>query len=468
MGTKKRISAELAQPVQEDLGVELTGVFEPLMYGEVDDLPTSLDVVNKPLGLVRNTPVSLINMASQVRRKVNSKSKDLTHSIMEEGGVDTPVIAAILPAHLVQEYLDFSNKTWRRDPPLSLADMTPWPNEPEHYLMLIGGHSRVLSVRHIVENYTLADGTPLSGDQFVVSVNFKKIQSIDQILRKQIAENIHSNTPRERELLGIAEMYHWLKRKHGNKFDPERYARSHKLSSQDLEDAVAFSSLPSVIVESVYEGTVPMSLAMHWGYGYKKMLRSVAMTYGMALAEAQELQCADDLPDEGVRDKITTELELNYMVYAARFNGRLQKRHVSKGVAHFDAVLAEIVSNVGYLDPESEQFNNDSLPGLEKPFSVGPTEAQGFMFSVQEFDSFAERMQRLRKVILGELADNRFARDKAAARMDQLIAARTQVKAEAFGAEPSLEVTKLLTGAAAVAGATTLTHEAGDQELLFA
>ncbi len=121
---------------------------------------------------------------------------------LEEGLIHA-ISVVMAPLELIEEYRLFTNKTWGANVwPEDLRPMADSdPNYPGMYAILCAGHSRTDGIRELARR---AGANP---DTALIEARIHEVKSKEDILRIQIAENIHAQPSPDRGLRAVAEMY---------------------------------------------------------------------------------------------------------------------------------------------------------------------------------------------------------------------------------------------------------------------
>lgn len=191
-------------------------------------------------------PASAINMIGQHRNGQNSKQDELTASIRANGLLE-PVSVVALGEATLESYISFTNKLWGRD--VDIEDMIPFAEG--QYLLVISGHSRIVSCREIDEDYRVRCG------RF-------EIKSIDHFMTLQLHENIHSSPPPERAAMAYAEVYLW-KFEQDPTYTKARFARENGISTHRLRKCLYYADLPQEIRDATNSDEISFSYATELG-----------------------------------------------------------------------------------------------------------------------------------------------------------------------------------------------------------
>lgn len=187
-------------------------------------------------------PTGYLNVFGQQRTRRNEQQGALTDSL-EEGQIHAISVVMASP-ELIEEYRQFTNKTWGKD--VQSASLRPMPEAdpyyPGMYAILCAGHSRTDGIREI------ASRAGVNPDTALIEARVFEVTSIEEILRIQISENIHSQPSPDSGLRATAEMFLFQTAKnHGVPPEKASFRRRYKMSEQTLNDAINYVQLPPYI-----------------------------------------------------------------------------------------------------------------------------------------------------------------------------------------------------------------------------
>lgn len=225
-------------------------------------------------------PTDVINYSEQQRQGKNERQSELTESLKD--GMINAVNVAILHKDLLSEYLEFVNHTWSAN--RSLEEFKPHPGDNNFYVFLFAGHSRLLG--HIANAEKAGLIPELSP---IVCRVHNEINTIADIVRLQLKENIHSSPPPDRSARVIAEAYIWLKEKYPQ-LSKAQFARMNSLKSGALNDALAYVALPPEIRYLTDDGQLPFTIGLELGRAYPHLLEEARINHeidGLPLEECQ-------------------------------------------------------------------------------------------------------------------------------------------------------------------------------------
>ncbi len=223
-------------------------------------------------------PVEYLNAMAQQRPEGNPRQHELNKSVGSIGLMNEVDIALVGPKTLA-DYIDFTNRIWGAD--RSIEDFVPMPIERLVYAIIIAGHSRTLTGkieaarrRKAIEDQAIllsgVQGKPgnnvvqLGGQATALpSIKCKvhKIGDISQFLARQVAENIHSEPPKNRAARAHAEAFLW-RREQDPTLTKTRFAREQGISEYNMHHALLYADLPVEVRLSTDFDEIPFSLAI--------------------------------------------------------------------------------------------------------------------------------------------------------------------------------------------------------------
>lgn len=243
----------------QDTGVALSSIINGLEF----DVPRHyLDVEPDEEIIVGNLefahiPFSRLFVFPQVRAGLNPMDKKLTDSI-EAQDLDNYLNVALLDQQGLLEYAEFVSRTWRLD--INPSDYAHLRDSDGNYSLVIAGHSRYESIGKVL------DRRPNGRARAKVGCKIHRNYSPQDIIAKQLAENIHKEPPLERQAIAIVEAYFWGLEK--GEFKDEkgfRAAYEGKISKRTLGDALDFAVLPASVRDHVFAGTLAYAPAIALG-----------------------------------------------------------------------------------------------------------------------------------------------------------------------------------------------------------
>lgn len=161
---------------------------------------------------------------SQIRKERNVVLRDLTEDI-RTNGLHNPIDVGIVSEAFMAEYLEFVRKTWGDS--AKLEGLRSMRREDGTYTLLLAGHSRFQAILDIQDQEFLETGVFTT---YPIPVKEHSIESVWDVIRIQLGENIHSTPPRERQAVALVEAYEYGLQ-HGQWKDMDEF-----LSTRDEED----------------------------------------------------------------------------------------------------------------------------------------------------------------------------------------------------------------------------------------
>lgn len=211
-------------------------------------------------------PYSQIIVLNQVRGKANPEAPRIKESILTHGLINNIDVARMTPEQF-EGYLRAVKYIYRNDPTKPTDGLQP--AEDGMYYLGYAGHTRHAVIGEIIDDKiaeATANGQEFSSQQVDVICKVADNLSTQEILARQMAENLHAAPPPERSAMAIVEYYifgvmegHW-----SNKAEFRR-ATENKVSEETLSAALAFVELPTDIREFVFAGTFAYGSAVALG-----------------------------------------------------------------------------------------------------------------------------------------------------------------------------------------------------------
>jgi hypothetical protein len=186
-------------------------------------------------------PLDVINIASQMRGQFDQKHiNELSESIDAVGLQHNPIVY-FLTAEQAEEYVTESNMVWGTD--LSLDTLT---SVDGGYFVLSAGECRLRAIQLIANKYGITQ------EGIAVVCEVKTCDSIIEIGRDQVAENIHDTPAPERYARSLIWMYR-LGQMEGRYKTVEDFIADSPVSRERTRDALKYFELPSCVHEAVEE-----------------------------------------------------------------------------------------------------------------------------------------------------------------------------------------------------------------------
>jgi hypothetical protein len=228
----------------------------------------------------------------QVRAGFNPERSKLTSSIASQGLIN-PLDVAHLDEVAFKEYVSFVGELWKM--PIDHAAYQDQADEYGMYHLVIAGHSRYVSIGDVMKQEGIADAQ--------VQCKIYRDATPNEIIGIQLAENIHSQPPKERQAIAIVEAYHYgiQTGQWGTKKEFLETAGS-KFSRNTLDAALNFANLPLEIRDFIFAGSLPYSAGIELG-------KSVPIIEAWALMKSgAELHEDEDEAKEAVHDIVDAKL----------------------------------------------------------------------------------------------------------------------------------------------------------------
>jgi|GEM_PF-1409249 len=229
----------MVMTVEESLaGFELPAERPELNIGE--------QIVTAPLDVD-----SLIDL-SQIRDRQHPRFRELKDDIRNNGLDNAINVAQVTPRRLA-EYIRFVNHTWGAH--YRLRDFKDVQQPDGRFNLIVAGHNRTQAVREIA-----AEVRESTGVDYRVTIPSKLMNNptVDQIIKKQYSENIHSGVVSEREAMVTVERYRWGLGKDWH--SPEQFIAMQSTDGRmqrNLRDTLYFERLPAIIQKDVFDRHMP-------------------------------------------------------------------------------------------------------------------------------------------------------------------------------------------------------------------
>jgi hypothetical protein len=283
---------------------------------------------------IRYVQTGHLNIFSQQRSGRNEQHEALKNSLRE--GQINPINIMIADRELVLEYLAFTNKTWRSNiTEDQLRQLSPrFEGDPDagKYVILIAGHSRVHALRE------LALDEMRDPDTAELFARVHHVDDVRDILRIQLAENIHSSPHRDRSFRAIAEMYMFMQEKDKQHRVPKgAFARYFGISEGSLRDALNYVALPDEVRSMTDDGVLPMGVLIELA----RARQAIVDAHTITAANDPKYAVAERMDDEeaALMRKLQEEAVNTMSVETIRgliaHYNNLDKRSVAAGRALF-------------------------------------------------------------------------------------------------------------------------------------
>lgn len=206
------------------------------------------EIIPVQLGLI-------INSLNQARPDTNPQLSKLKESIRSSDLINEPEVAVYDDQLRLREYVDFINEVWRGDD--SPEDL-PCDSQGRYYVT-IDGHSRIEAItqlaRERAETAAAHGHTTDPGATLIPCKTFYN-PSPEEIISRQLAENIHQQVPRERQAMALVETYMYgLKTNRWH--NQAEFSRHTAFPEKSVREALLFSELPPHIRDHVFLNKFP-------------------------------------------------------------------------------------------------------------------------------------------------------------------------------------------------------------------
>lgn len=187
----------------------------------------------------------------QVRKQKNEKIDELVESIKQNGLIN-PIDIAIMDLEHFKSHIAFINGLWKTN-----VDFKTYPSINGLYYVIIAGHTRYQAICQI-------DKEQNSNSKIYAKVHNAKTS--EEILSLQLDENIHTAPRIEERAIAIIECYYlglqtgkWVTKKDFIKENKSKF------SPDVLNDALAFSNLPTKIQEHILNKNIYYQVGVELG-----------------------------------------------------------------------------------------------------------------------------------------------------------------------------------------------------------
>lgn len=242
----------------------------------------------------------------QIRGEKNVVKSELKESIAKTGLLN-PIDAVLLDKELFSEYITFTNQAWGAE--AKLVDFNRQRTAEGYYCLVIAGHSRHNAITELEDEGVLARRQILAKKHIV--------DSVSDIIEIQLAENIHSQPPKERQAIAVVEAYMYGLST-GQWQSPEDFIQKNAdngVTLTGLRKALHFARLPNDIRNFVLSGIVPYSAGVELGATVLTLRRYLAIKNGFS--DESDDRIDHDLLQQVMREELIikidkiTELHLN-------------------------------------------------------------------------------------------------------------------------------------------------------------
>lgn len=216
-------------------------------------------------------PANKFVKMSQVRGERNRVSVELRETILKTGLLN-PIDAGLLTPEALTEYIDFTNQTWGAT--TTLEDFNDKLLSDGRYCLVIAGHSRHQSIEDLEAEGRLEERPILA--------KVHEVAGVWDILEIQLAENIHSQPPKERQAIAIVEAYNYGLAQ-GRWSTPEEFIGSgagEGATITGLQRALHFARLPGDLRSFVLSGVIPYTAGVELGATVETARRYAAAKSG--------------------------------------------------------------------------------------------------------------------------------------------------------------------------------------------
>ncbi len=245
-------------------------------------------------------PDQLITL-SQIRGERNVVTNELKEDILFQGLLN-PIDVSLVTRELLEQYIDFTNRTWGSN--ATIDDYLQLALPDERFPLLKSGHSRHEAITELV-----AEGR-LPADQQVMT-RISSAESVQDIIDWQRGENIHSQPPRERNAMALVESYmHGIES--GQWATPLEFIAVQKAKGRDaskgaLDQALKYAQLPPRIRNFILAGQVPYLAGVEMGATTDVLAEFIARSNGYSGLDDARL---DDEGRTRLHDIVVMKLDI--------------------------------------------------------------------------------------------------------------------------------------------------------------
>jgi hypothetical protein len=333
---------------------------------------------------------SLISL-SQIRNTANSRLEELVESI-DSDGLDNPVNVARLNRDELADYIQFTNNTWGSAVRVDDYDGLQQPDG--RYNLLVAGHSRVEAIRTLALRHEAETG---QATNYTVQAKLLQDNSVESIVAKQAAENLHASVTQERSAMAIVELYtQGLGTKWG---DAESFyaTQKHRLNRRMLRDALAFAQLEPPIRNTVFAGYIPYKAGVELG-------RSAMVVRRWFETETGQLTLPDAETNVSSFDRASLEEATGARIrYEAAYianhglNSTAATRHIRAYVAKMQKEIEARVGTLAETGPDAS--------GRQGLFTMVSAAQQAWQIARRERTRLARQLRETGNSPLAKTAD---------------------------------------------------------------
>ncbi len=218
-------------------------------------------------------PEELLSI-SQIRGERNAVTEELKDDITFQGLLN-PVDVSLVSRELLEEYIDFTNRTWGAEASIAQFENLVLPDD--RFPLLKAGHSRHQAILELIAESRLpADAK--------VMTRISEAKDVFAIVQWQRGENIHSQPPRERTAMALVESYMYGLEKGAWRdeadFVAQQKAQNRNVTKGALDQALKYSRLPARIRNFVLAGEIPYLAGVEMGATTDILTEFVARSAG--------------------------------------------------------------------------------------------------------------------------------------------------------------------------------------------
>lgn len=289
--------------------------------------------------IVKNIPLAYINTLNQHRNGPNKVQHQLTASLSGKAKMMNAINVTAMDENTLDTYISFTNRVWRADQ--DIADFVPYGSGK--YIIAIAGHSRLISHHEIAAR----KGIPL--EDYGVKSRIHMVDTLDDYIGLQVAENIHAAPSPDRAARAYAEVYSWQKETSVTPLTKKEFASEHGITTDFLTQALNYASLPAEIRQLTDCGQLPFSITVELGKGMKWLIldAEVRMSEGRVDDAEKEL---------GVNGVVLRDLYWLATMYNDRFKGHITNTNVFIK-HHIKALQAKFIEQEEMAEMEMQLFD---------------------------------------------------------------------------------------------------------------